>query len=31
MGVCLAEDMDKWRAVVDTALDIWDREIEGIS
>ena len=30
MGVCLAEDRNKWRAVVDTALNIWDNKIEGI-
>ena len=31
MVVCLVEDMDKWRAVEDTALNIWDHKIEGIS
>jgi hypothetical protein len=30
MLVCLAEDRDKWRAVEDTALNIWDHKIEGI-
>jgi len=30
MGVCLAEDRDKWLAVVDTALNIWDHKIERI-
>ena len=28
-GVCLAEDRDNWRAVVNTALNVWDHKIEG--
>jgi hypothetical protein len=31
MVVYLAEDRDKWWAVVDTALNIWDHKIEGMS
>jgi hypothetical protein len=30
MGVCLAEDRDKWRALMDMTLNIWNNTIEEL-